>query len=72
VEGEVLAALEGALVFDPNTPPTMGLPKNCGHGKCHCLATPQSSYCSEACKGAAGLDPMGPCPCSHPECLKRS
>jgi hypothetical protein len=56
---------------DPNTPPTIETPKNCGHEECHCLAAPQSSYCSEACEHAARLDALGPCPCSHPECLAR-
>jgi hypothetical protein len=56
---------------DPNATPTIGAPKNCGHAECHCLAAPQSSYCSDVCEHAARLDAMGSCPCTHAECRKR-
>jgi hypothetical protein len=40
----------------------------CDHAPCTCQVESLGEFCSESCRGAAGLESGGVCACGHPDC----
>ncbi|MFY9754043.1 MAG: hypothetical protein WBS18_02170 [Candidatus Acidiferrales bacterium] len=44
--------------------------KKCGHPNCSCTVSPDKTYCSAQCEGAAKTPDID-CRCAHPGCKGR-
>ena len=52
--------------------PEREIAPRCAHRACACPATPDSDWCSDACRDAQqGKSGMTSCPCRHPDCVAR-